>query len=124
MSAGPMDRPHAEAIARYAAQESSPVRAGPYAGRWLEPCAGSVRGAPFPTRYSRTGEGMLGVVGPLRRALHAAAGVPLGRCVPVEAQVAFFLREFPARYPECARRFYDHGDLDAVSRCWGKGRSR
>lgn len=100
------------------------MRSGPYESRWLDPCAGSVRGIRGTSRYSRTGEGLLGVAGFLRRQLHAAAGVPVGECVTVEVQVSFFLREFPAYYPVCARRFYEGGDMDAVSRCWGRGEGR
>jgi len=89
------------------------VRTGPYARRTLDPCA-----------YARTGEGLFGVTGVLRRELHYETNVPLGRCVPPERQISFFLREFPRRYPECAAAFFAGRDMGAVSRCWGKGRSR
>ena len=112
-----MDAAHAVAIARYAAQEASPIRSGSYIHRYLEPCAGS-------RPYHRSGESLLGVVGILRKGLHAAGGVPLGYCVPVRVQIRFLLENFPAYYPVCAKEFFVKGDLDAFERCWGRGRLR
>lgn len=117
MWGGQMDAAHATSIARYAAQEASPIRSGPYIHRYLEPCAGS-------RPYHRSGESLLGVVGKLRKELHAAAHVPIGRCVPVSVQVQFLLEKFPAYYPVCAREFFIKNDLDAFERCWGRGKSR
>lgn len=91
--------PQAGAVLAYAAIESR-----------LDPCASS-----------RLGDGLFGVTGDLRRTEHREAGA--AGCVAPEFQVGFMARQWPRRYPECARRFAA-GDLAAFRRCWGKGRRR
>lgn len=70
-----------------------------------------------------TGEGLGDLTGKLRGELHRFARVPRNRCVPAELQVAFLAHAFPKHYPVCARKF-TAGDLGALQRCWGEGRSR
>ena len=116
--------PQAEAIAHYAWRATHLDRTYSLDSP-LDPCAKSV-----------LGEGLVDATGTLRGELHRFATTPgeptrtprsqpiaPGSCVPAEVQLAFLKEAFARHYPACSAMF-DAGDLGALQRCWGDGRSR
>ena len=76
------------------------------------------RGSRFdPCAYSHLGESLLDVAGPMRKRFHAELGPG---CISIERQIAWLAGTWPKLYPVCREKF-DHGDMKAFDRCWGRG---